>query len=106
MHVGRGAEADDTPPPFPQQPARFIHCLAPSLAPPPFLRNGDPKLALLASVSSVESNGPDRAGPSKCLGACPFFTDRAEPFFREPGTKQPGVTRKVTAAARLTPRNA
>ena len=23
------------------------------------------------AVSSVDSNGPDSAGPSKCLGACP-----------------------------------
>jgi hypothetical protein len=29
------------------------------------------------AVSSVESNGPDSAGPSKCLGACPRGSLRA-----------------------------
>lgn len=31
----------------------------------------DRELAMGAEVSSVDGNGPDRAGPSKCLGACP-----------------------------------
>ena len=46
-------------------------------------------------MSSVDSNGPDRAGPSKCLGACP------EVLYFLAASLSPGEVRVSVAAHSL-----
>jgi len=57
------------------------------------------------AVSSVDSNGPDGAGPSKCLGACPrfFILSRCALGLRRSERSGLFYARRRRTASRITP---